>query len=105
MSRYGSASSNNTYDQYTHWNLFLVTKNEQNINPVKYSDLGDDVYYNQKLLVNIDYCKYLIKDCNIVAILNPGDEIILNQTEVFDVNNDADLLYIDIYFDINRYPK
>lgn len=105
MSRYGGVSQNNMYDQYTHCNLFLVTKNDQNINPVKYTDLGDDVYYNQKLIANINYCKYLITDCNIVAVLNPGDEIILNQSEVFDVNNDADLLYFDIYFDINRYPK
>lgn len=105
MSRYGSISQNNMYDQYTHCNLFLVTKNDQNITPVKYTNLGDDVYYNQKLIANINYCKHLIKDCNIVAILNPQDEIILSQSEVFDVNNDADLLHFEIYFDINRYPK
>lgn len=105
MSRYGSIIQNNLYDQYTHCNLFLITKNDQNITPVKYTDLGDDVYYNQKLIANINYNKYLITDCNIVAILNPGDEIILNQNEVFDANNDSDLLHFEIYFDINRYPK
>lgn len=105
MSRYGSAMENNRYDQYTTCNLYLVTPNDRNIQPVRYTDLGDDVYYNQKLIANINYNKYLNKDCNIVVVLNPNEEVVLASNEVFDVNNDADLTYMEIYFDVNRYPQ
>lgn len=107
QSRNKDNGENYIYDQYISCDLFLIRKNDRDINRIPYKKLGDYVNFNPKLIINLNYKKYLNMDCNIDVLLYPDDEIYLRQREVFDYvdKDDRDIAYIEMYFDFSRYPN